>query len=129
MFEHIDEKEAVIRAALIEENGFTFYSMMAERTDDENAQRVFKMLANDEKKHHKILENKYFPEAGLTDHIDEEEIEIEEHLKKLGTPSDIFARKIDINKLVEAMDTPVKALRLALDRSQVMARFRARQLH
>ena len=40
-FEHIEEKEAVKKAALIEENGIRFYTLMAEKTTDEKARATF----------------------------------------------------------------------------------------
>ncbi len=113
-FEHIEEKEAVKRAALIETNGIAFYTLLADKTDDKEVKRVFKMLVHDEKKHLKALESEHFPEAGLGEEITDEELEVEEYVKKLGVP-DIFSRKIDINKLVDLVDDPKKALLIALD--------------
>jgi rubrerythrin len=113
-FEHLEEKEAVKKAALIEINGFKFYSLLAEKTTDEKVQKLFQMLAADEGKHLKIIEGHYYPEAGFYDEITDEEIEIEEYVKKLGVP-DIFTKKIDIEKLVKAIDEPKKALLIALD--------------
>ncbi|MEE9613955.1 MAG: ferritin family protein [Thermodesulfobacteriota bacterium] len=114
MFEHIEEKEAVEKAALIEKNGFTFYSLLAAKTEDAEAAAVFKRLAKDEEKHLKIIEKKYFPEAGFGELITEEELEVEEYVRTRGVP-DLFTRRIDIEKLVHAIDEPRKALLIALD--------------
>lgn len=113
-FEHMEEKEAVERAALIEKNGQEFYTLMAEKTTDERARTVFKMLATDEKRHLKTLEKKYFPEAGFPDYITDEELEIEKYVKELGVP-DLFTKRVNIEKLVALIDEPKKALIIALD--------------
>lgn len=115
VFEHMEEKEAVEEAALIEKNGFKFYSLLSEKIKDQRIRRVLKMLLKDEKKHLKAIEGKYFPEAGFpSDEVTEEEVEIEKYVKKLGVP-DIFARRINIDRLVELIDEPKKALLIALD--------------
>ncbi|MBI5598891.1 MAG: hypothetical protein HY890_04040 [Deltaproteobacteria bacterium] len=115
VFDHIEEKEAVKRAALIERNGITFYSLLLEKLTDRRIKSVLKKLIRDEKKHLRAMEERYFPEAGLMeDEITEEEIEIERYVKRLGVP-DLFARRINIEKLVAAIDEPKKALLIALD--------------
>ncbi len=113
-FEHIEEKEAVKMAAMIEENGLRFYTRMAEMTTDEGARKVFKDLASDEKKHSKVIEDKFFPEAGFTEQITEEEIVLEEYIEKTGA-ADIFTKRIDVDALIGLLDSPRKALILALD--------------
>ena len=60
-FEHLEEKEAVEIASLIERNGFAFYSILAEKAEDKTVKAAFKKLAQDEKKHMKALEKKYYP--------------------------------------------------------------------
>ncbi|MCK4847260.1 MAG: hypothetical protein KAS88_06250 [Deltaproteobacteria bacterium] len=114
MFEHFEEKEAVEKAALIEKNGKKFYSLLIDKIDDENITSVLKELLYDEGKHLEILEKKYFPEAGFSDEITEEEIEIEKYVEERGVP-DMFTRRINIEKLVDAIDEPKKALLIALD--------------
>ncbi len=114
VFDHIEEKEAVKKAALIERNGIAFYTLMAEKITDERIRPVLKRLASDEKRHLKVIEEKFFEEAGFGDVIDEEELEIEKYVERLGTP-DIFTRRINIEKLVSAIDEPRKALILAMN--------------
>ncbi|MDH4227879.1 MAG: ferritin family protein [Deltaproteobacteria bacterium] len=114
MFENLEEKEAVERAALIEKNGYKFYSLLISKISDARVKEALRDLAHDEQKHLKTLESVYFPEAGLGDEITEEELEIEEYVKKLGVP-DLFTRRIDLEKLVAAVDEPKKALLIALD--------------
>lgn len=115
VFDHIEEKEAVEKAALIEKNGIAFYSLVLEKIDDKKIKSSLKKLIGDEKKHLKKIEKKYFPEAGFDEElVTEEELEIEEYVKKLGVP-DIFARRINIERLVKAIDEPKKALLIALD--------------
>src|SRR3972149_554177 len=50
LFNHIEEKEAVERAALIEKNGITFYTLLAEKINDKGMKAVIKRIAEDEKK-------------------------------------------------------------------------------
>lgn len=114
LFDHIEEKEAVKRAALIETNGYKFYSRLAEKTADKKTKAVFKTLADDEKKHLKTIEKVYFPEAGFTDTITDEEIALEDYLKRSGA-ADIFTKRIDVDKLIKLVDEPKKALFVALD--------------
>ena len=123
VFEHMEEKEAVEEAALFEKNGLKFYSLLFEKIKDQRIRKVLKMLLGDEKKHLKVIEEKYFPEAGFSsDEITEEEVEIEKYVKRLGVP-DIFARRINIEKLVELIDEPKKALLIALDTELHAAEF------
>ena len=123
VFEHMEEKEAVEEAALFEKNGLKFYSLLFEKIKDQRIRKVLKMLLSDEKKHLKVIEEKYFPEAGFSsDEITEEEVEIEKYVKRLGIP-DIFARRINIEKLVELIDGPKKALLIALDTELHAAEF------
>jgi len=115
VFEHYEETEAAMRAALIEVNGFRFYKMLANRVDTYEARDALLALARDEKRHLHRIENQFFPEAGFSiDQITDEELVIQEHIDKSGT-ADIFTRRIDINALFKVVDTPRKALILALD--------------
>lgn len=113
IFEHLEEKEAVETASLIERNGFAFYSILADRTDDKKVKAVFKKLAKDEKKHIKILENKYYPEAGFGEQITDEEIAIENYVSRSADPK-IFTEEIDVEKLIRAIDNIKKAVMLAM---------------
>jgi len=114
MFEHMEEKEAVKTAALLEVNGYRFYKLLAEKTENKEARTVFKKLADDEKRHLKLIETRFFPEAGFSDQITEEEIEIEDFIEKEGR-ADIFAKRINVDDLVRSIDDPKKALKVALD--------------
>ena len=114
MFEHLEEKEAVKTAALIETNGYRFYKLLADRTDNKEVKAVFRKLADDEKKHLKLIEMIFFPEAGLSEQLTEEELEIEDYLEREGR-GDLFTRKINIDELVASIDTHDKAVRFALD--------------
>lgn len=114
MFEHLEEKEAVKTAALIEVNGYRFYKLLAERAESKEAKVAFKKLADDEKKHLKTIETVFFHEAGFSDQVTEEEILIEDYLEREGR-ADLFARRINVDELVRSIDTHKKALMVALD--------------
>lgn len=121
-FEHFEEKEAVKMAAMIEENGVRFYTLLSEKTQDDEAKAVFKKLAGDEKKHFKVVEEKFFPEAGYSEQITEEEIALEEYIQKTGA-ADIFTKRIDVDALVGLLDSPWKALMVALDTERYSVKF------
>jgi len=114
MFEHLEEKEAVKTAALIEVNGYRFYKLLAERAESKEAKAAFKKLADDEKKHLKTIETVFFHEAGFSDQVTEEEILIEDYIEREGR-ADLFARRINVDELVRSIDTHKKALMVALD--------------
>lgn len=114
LFDHIEEKEAVIKAAMIEQNGYKFYKMLAERTEDKDAKYLFRKFAHDEIRHLKTIENKYFPGAGFNDQITEEELEIESYIERSGA-ADIFTKRINVGALIKVLDNPKKALLIALD--------------
>lgn len=114
MFEHLEEKEAVKTAALIEVNGYRFYKLLAERTESKEAKAAFKKLAEDEKKHLKTIETVFFHEAGFSDQVTEEEILIEDYIEREGR-ADIFSRRINVDELVRSIDTQKQALMVALD--------------
>ncbi len=114
-FEHLEEKEAVIRAALIEVNGYRFYKLLADRVDDAETKEALLKLAADEKKHQHLIEKKFFPEAGFSpDEVTDEELVLEDYIEKSGA-ADIFSRRIDVDALVKVLDTTKRALILALD--------------
>jgi len=115
LFDHIEEKEAVMRAAMIETNGLKFYNALARLTEDKAAKDVFKKLAAEEKGHLAVIEKQYFPEAGFpVEELTEEEVAIEEYVKS-AAPIDIFTRRIDMEKFVCHIDGPKKALTVALN--------------
>ncbi|HXI09335.1 MAG TPA: ferritin family protein [Thermodesulfobacteriota bacterium] len=114
LFDHIEEKEAVIRAALIEQNGYKFYKMLSEKTSNKEAKDLFRRFAHDEQRHLRTIENKYFPGVGFNDQITEEELQIEEYLERSGS-TDIFTKRINVEALVRVIDNPKKALLIALD--------------
>lgn len=122
LFDHIEEKEAVKTAALIEDNGYRFYTLLSENTTDARTKAAFKKLAEDEKKHLKILEKKFFPAAGLTEEITEEELVIEGYLEKSGI-GDIFTRRVNVAELIKLIDTPRKALIIALDTERYSVKY------
>ncbi len=113
-FEHLEEKEAVERAVFIEDNGYAFYMALAEKTGNADAAEVFKRLAADEKSHKKILEDRFFKEAGFPDYITDEELEIERFVRDEGVP-DLFARNIDMERLVSLIDGDAKAVFIAIE--------------
>lgn len=113
VFEHLEEKEAVEIAALIEKNGFAFYSILANKTEDKTVKAIFNKLAKDEKRHMKILEKKYYPEAGFGEQITDEEIAIEDYIARTADPK-IFTEEISIEKLIHAIDSIKKAIILAI---------------
>jgi len=113
VFEHLEEKEAVEIAALIEKNGFAFYSILADKTKKKSIKAVFKKLAKDERRHLKILEDKYYPEAGFGEQITEEELAIEDYVSRAADPA-IFTEEIDVKKLIEVIDSVKKAVQLAI---------------
>ena len=122
MFEHLEEKEAVKTAALIEVNGYRFYKLLANRTESKEVKAIFKKLADDEKKHLKVIETMFFPEAGFTEQVTEEELEIEDYLEREGR-ADLFTKKINVDDLVASIDTQKKALMLALDTERHSVQF------
>ncbi|MBI5049132.1 MAG: ferritin family protein [Deltaproteobacteria bacterium] len=112
-FEDLEEKEAVEIASLIEKNGFAFYSILADKTEDKAIKDVFKKLAKEEKRHMKILEKKYYPEAGFGEQITDEELAIEDYISRTADPK-IFTEEINIEKLVHAIDSIKKVVILAI---------------
>ncbi len=114
LFDHLEEKEAVKTAALIEQNGHRFYTFLAERTTDGEAKLLFERFAAEELEHLKTIEKEFFPKAGFTDLITDEELAIEEYLEKTEA-ADIFTRRINVEALVKAIDNHTKALLVALD--------------
>ena len=113
VFEHIEEKEAVEIASLIERNGFAFYSILADKAEDKAVKDVFKRLAKEEKRHISILEKRYYPEAGFGEEITEEELTIEDYVSRAADPK-IFTEEINVEKLVHAIDSVKKAVILAI---------------
>lgn len=115
LFDHIEEKEAVKRAAMIEVNGLRFYTSLARLAQDKTIKEVFKRLAAEEKGHLKTIEKIYFPEAGFpVDEVTEEEVAIEEYVQN-HSPSDVFTRRMDMDRFVCQIDSPRKALETALN--------------
>lgn len=115
VFEHIDEKEAVKRAALIEANGYRFYTLLAARVEDGKTREALLKLAEDEKKHQDLIEKEFFPRAGFSpDEITDEELVIEEYIGKSGV-ADIFTRRVNMVELLKSIDTTKKALILAIN--------------
>ncbi len=114
MFEQFEEQEAVKKSAMIEKNGFAFYSQLIEKFNDAKIIEVLKKLRDDEKKHLHTIENRYFKEVGFGDTITEEEIEVELYVENKGVP-DLFTRNIDMKKLIASIDNPQQALELAMD--------------
>ncbi len=112
-FEKMDEVEAVKRAALIEENGYRFYTLLAAKTRHREAKAVFKRLARDEAKHLKTIEKEFFPKAGLGEEITDEELSIEKTVPLEGQP-DIFTKRIDVEALVRTIRSARNALITAL---------------
>ncbi|MFQ5441493.1 MAG: ferritin family protein [Thermodesulfobacteriota bacterium] len=121
-FERLEEKEAVKKAAMIEVNGYKFYTLLADRIKDDGAREVLKSLAKEEEKHLKVIEELFFPDAGFSDEIDEEELGIEDHIERSGE-ADIFTWRINVGGLIEALDDPKKALVLALDTERFSVKF------
>ncbi len=113
-FDQFEEKEAVKKAALIEENGYKFYSIMTDRTEDPDTKAVFASLAADELKHKSVIENKFFEAAGLGEQITDEELALEDYLNKEDA-GDIFTKRIDVEELIKILDHPRKALIVAFD--------------
>ncbi|VAW34721.1 hypothetical protein MNBD_DELTA02-414 [hydrothermal vent metagenome] len=114
MFEKFEEQEAVKKSAMIEKNGFAFYSQLIEKFNDPKILEILKKLRDDEKKHLHTIENRYFKEVGFGDTITEEEVEVELYVENKGIP-DLFTRNIDMKKLVASIDKPRQALELAMD--------------
>src|SRR3990167_10849508 len=102
-FEHLEEKEAVEIASLIERNGFAFYSILADKVEDKTVKDVFKKLAKEEKRHINALERRYYPEAGFGEQITDEEIAIEDYVSRSADPK-IFTEEINVERLVHAID-------------------------
>ncbi|NOS35710.1 MAG: hypothetical protein GQ522_03635 [Deltaproteobacteria bacterium] len=122
MFEHMEEKEAVKIATLIEKNGYAFYKYMAKKTEDKRVKAIMERLAEEESRHMKIIEDKFYPEVGFGDLITEEEIDMEEHVDHTTNPK-IFALNIDMEKLVNSIDSVRKAVLLAVQAERYAAEF------
>jgi rubrerythrin len=122
VFEHLEEKEAVKIASLIEKNGYAFYTHLAERAEDRDVKATLKKLASEETRHMKLLEDKYYPEAGFGDLITEEEIDIEEYVNKTTDPK-VFTLNIDMERLVHTIDTVHKAILLAMHAERYAAEY------
>jgi rubrerythrin len=114
VFEQFEEQEAVKKSAMIEKNGYAFYSQLIEKFTDAKVLEVLKQLRDDEKKHLATIEHKYFKEAGFGDTITNEELEVELYVERKGVP-DLFTRNIDMKKLIASIDNPRQALLLAMD--------------
>lgn len=113
-FEHLDEKEAVKRAALLEKNGYKFYTLLQDKTANKDVKKAFKGLAKDELRHLRLFEKRFFPGAGFSDDlVTEEEAAIEMNLEKAGS-SDIFTKRVDVDALVRAIKDTRGALITAL---------------
>jgi len=113
-FEHFEEKEAVKIAARIEENGLTFYTILADRVQDSEVKAILNDLARDEKKHLKVIETKFFPRAGFGEQITDEEVAMEANLERTGE-ADIFTKNVNMEEVLNDLGTPERALELALE--------------
>ncbi len=113
-FEHLEEKEAVERAALLKKNGRAFYTLLSVKTADPETADVLERLAKEEERHLKLIEEKFFPGAGFPEEITDEEIELEKYVERCCV-SELFVKKIDVEKLVHLMDSDKKALLVALE--------------
>ncbi len=113
-FEQFEEKEAVKTAALIETNGLKFYNILGRRVTDSEVKAIISDLARDEKKHLQVIEKMFFPRAGFTEQITDEEVAMEANIESSGQ-ADIFTKHVDMEEVVNALETPVKALELALE--------------
>jgi rubrerythrin len=113
-YEQFEEKEAVKISAVIEANGFKFYTILALRVSDPAVKSVLSDLARDEKKHLRIIEDKFFPKAGFNEQITDEEVAMEANIERSGQ-ADIFTRHVDMEEIINVLETPLKALELALD--------------
>ena len=121
-FEHLEEKEAVKKAALIVTNGYRFYTLLANRVEKREVREVLKKLAKDELRHLKLIETNFFPEAGFGEQITDEELSIEYSLEETGE-ADIFTRRINVEGLIGSMDSTKNALILALDTERYSVKF------
>lgn len=109
----IEEKEAVKVASMIERNGMAFYSRLADSVEDGGVKGMLERLRDDEKRHARVLEEIYCPDAGFGEEITEEEIDLEEFVSKNRDPA-IFTRNIDIDKVIRALKGVREALLFAL---------------
>lgn len=89
-----DLKKILRHAMEAERDGFTFYTMAAERSDDSGARETFARLADEERTHYEALQNGYrslaeggawSPASGLLSHREPE---------AAGIFSDDFVRRI-----------------------------------
>ncbi|MFQ5586344.1 MAG: ferritin family protein [Thermodesulfobacteriota bacterium] len=120
MFEHMEEKEAVKIATRIEENGYAFYKHLAKKAEDKRVRDALERLAAEESRHMKVIEDRYYPQAGFGEMITEEEIDMEEHVDLTSNPK-IFTMNIDIEKLVHTIDSVKKAILLAIQAERYAA--------
>jgi len=113
-FEQFEEKEAVKISAVIEANGFKFYTILSNRVSEPAVKTVLKDLARDEKRHLRIIEEKFFPKAGFNEQITDEEVAMEANIERSGQ-ADIFTKHVDMKEIINVLETPLKALELALE--------------
>jgi len=113
-FEQFEEKEAVKISAVIEANGLKFYTILINRVSDSEVKAVLSDLARDEKKHLRIIEERFFPKAGFNEQITDEEVAMEANIEQSGM-ADIFTRHVDMEEVINVLKTPLRALELALD--------------
>jgi len=121
--DRVEEIEAVKKAAMLEANGHRFYAMLAERTRSPQAREVFARLAEDELQHKSVIEKEFFAGAGLGGwRAGADEKEADERIAAQGAP-DLFARRVNVERLLEIVDTTAKALILARDAELHAVRF------
>ncbi|MFQ5353557.1 MAG: ferritin family protein [Thermodesulfobacteriota bacterium] len=121
-YEHFEEKEAVKTAALIETNGIKFYTILITRVKDREIKAILSDLARDEKKHLQVIEKMFFPRAGFTEQITDEEVAMEANIESSGQ-ADIFTKHADMEAVINMLKTPAKALELALEAEKYSVQF------
>ncbi|MFQ5479741.1 MAG: ferritin family protein [Thermodesulfobacteriota bacterium] len=121
-YEHFEEKEAVKIAALIETNGLKFYNILGGRVTDPEVKTIISNLARDEKQHLQVIEKMFFPRAGFTEQITDEEVAMEANIESSGQ-ADIFTKHVNMEEVINALGTPVKALELALEAEKYSVTF------
>ncbi|MBD3308439.1 hypothetical protein GF339_18550 [candidate division KSB3 bacterium] len=111
--ETFDVRQIVTLATKIEENGYRFYTYMAERLDNDAVKKLFAFLADEERNHRRTFEGML---AKLRDRKPVETLPTEyfEYLQTY-TDSSIFQQEMSTQEMEQFADVPA-ALKYSIDR-------------
>ncbi len=109
----LDASEVFQFAIRIEENGERFYREMAEKIDNDDAKRLFQLLAEQEIEHKKIFEEM----LSSVENYKPVENYPEDYFRYLKSYADnIIFSPDELSKEIAAIDSPIDALTFAIKR-------------